>query len=142
VGGSATFSVVASGYGLTYQWYFNGASIPDATGSSYTRSNAQHTHAGQYHVVVANDIGEAKSAKATLTVNGPPLITLNPSSQTVAVGGNVTFSVAAIGGPPYNANEPFSYNWKKNGLWMDHFQRELTIDNVQSSHAGQYSAVV
>ncbi len=57
VGGSATFSVTATGYGLTYQWYFNHASIPGATSRFYTRTAVEHAHAGQYHVVVANDVG-------------------------------------------------------------------------------------
>ena len=70
-----------------------------------------HTHAGQYHVVVANDIGEAKSAKATLTVNGPPLITLQPAGgQTPVFGGSVTFTAGAVGNPP------FADQWYFNGF--------------------------
>jgi beta-lactamase superfamily II metal-dependent hydrolase len=68
-GSAATFSVVASGTGtLTYQWRFNGANISGATTSSYTRSNAQTTHQGNYSVVVANSAGSVTSANASLTV--------------------------------------------------------------------------
>jgi beta-lactamase superfamily II metal-dependent hydrolase len=68
-GTAATFSVVAGGTApLTYQWRFNGANISGATTSSYTRSNAQTTHQGNYSVVVANSAGSVTSANASLTV--------------------------------------------------------------------------
>jgi len=110
VGGAATFSVTATGYGLTYRWYFNNASIPGANAPVYARNNMQHADAGQYHVVVANDVGEAKSAKATLTVSGPPAITLQPASQVGIEGQAVTFTVGALGNPP------FAYQWYFNNL--------------------------
>ena len=37
-----------------YQWYFNGMSIPGATGSSFQISNAQLTNAGTYWVVLSS----------------------------------------------------------------------------------------
>jgi len=68
-GSSATFSVVATGTApLTYQWRLNGANISGATASSYTRSNAQPTHQGNYSVVIANAAGSVTSANASLTV--------------------------------------------------------------------------
>jgi hypothetical protein len=142
VGSSATFTVVASGYGLTYQWYFNHASISGATGASYTRSNVQHSHAGKYFVVVANDIGQVKSTPASLTVHGAPLITLSPASQTVQVGGTVSFSVAALGKNAGQGLPPFEYNWLKNGLYTDDPRSEYVIANVQYADAGQYSVEV
>ncbi|ATC64553.1 hypothetical protein CMV30_11640 [Nibricoccus aquaticus] len=70
VGGSATFSVTASGTAtLTYQWRFNGSNISGATGSSYSLSNAQTAAAGNYSVVVTNSVGTATSNNAVLTVN-------------------------------------------------------------------------
>ncbi|MHB1307913.1 MAG: immunoglobulin domain-containing protein [Limisphaerales bacterium] len=105
VGGSATFTVTATGYGRTYQWYFNNASIPGATGSSYTRSGIQHVHAGQYQVVVANDVGQVKSASAGLTVTGRPQIVVQPEAQTLPEDSVTTFRVGAIG------NGPISYQW-------------------------------
>ncbi len=69
-GGSATFSVTASGTApLSYQWRFNGANISGATSSSYSLSNAQTSAAGNYSVVVTNAVGTATSNNATLTVN-------------------------------------------------------------------------
>jgi hypothetical protein len=95
VGGSnATFTVAATGSGtLSYQWQRGGANIGGATNSSYTVANAQTADAGTYDVVVCNLGGCTTSSGATLTVTVPPTITVQPVSQTVTVGGNVSFNV-------------------------------------------------
>lgn len=67
VGGSATFDVVASG-ALAYQWYFNGAEIPNATGFRHTIVNAQLSDAGTYTVSVGNASGVTESQGAVLEV--------------------------------------------------------------------------
>jgi sugar lactone lactonase YvrE len=69
-GDSAQFSVTASGRpAVTYQWYFGGAVISGATGSTYTVSDAQSVNAGNYTVVVSNSVSSLTSNNATLTVN-------------------------------------------------------------------------
>ena len=71
-GGSATFTVVASGTPpLYYQWSCYGTNLPGATGSSYTRANAQSADAGPYSVLVSNTLGTAASSSAVLTVIVP-----------------------------------------------------------------------
>jgi hypothetical protein len=68
-GGSATFSVTASGSPeLHYQWRFNGTGIAGATGSSYSWSHIQAADAGLYSVVVSNAYGRAASWEASLTL--------------------------------------------------------------------------
>ncbi len=68
VGGSATFTVVATGVApLSYQWEFNGTNIADATNSSYTVSNVTSGSFGSYSVVVSNIVCEADSAAAILS---------------------------------------------------------------------------
>ncbi len=72
-GAGATFTVSAAATPEpTYQWYFNGAAIAGATASSYSVASASSTNAGNYHVVVTNEVGSATSATATLTVSTPP----------------------------------------------------------------------
>ena len=69
-GENASFNVVADGSApLHYQWKFNGEIIPNATGSTFTRSNAQPSHAGSYSVVVTNAAGSDESDATTLTIN-------------------------------------------------------------------------
>ncbi len=67
-GASFTLNVVASGNSLTYQWYINGTSLPGATSSSLTISNAQAANAGSYTVLVSNSAGAVSSGSAPVTV--------------------------------------------------------------------------
>ena len=72
-GGQAQFTVTASGNPEpTYQWYFNGTAINNATSSTLTIASAQAANAGDYTVVVSNALGSITSEKATLTVTAPP----------------------------------------------------------------------
>lgn len=68
-GQPATFTVVASGSGLKYQWRRNGVNIDGASADSYTINATQFTDAAEYSVVVANGGGSKTSVGATLTVN-------------------------------------------------------------------------
>ncbi len=68
-GGSATFSVMATGGILGYQWYFNGAALSGATSADLTISSAQTANTGAYRVVVSNFYGSVTSDTVQLTVN-------------------------------------------------------------------------
>jgi glucose/arabinose dehydrogenase len=111
-GGSATFSVTASGSGsLEFQWQFNGQDIPGANAASFTVANAQPDDAGQYRAIVNNDLGTAASAAATLTVVTPvghaPVATIiSPTAgtkfrygQTFAFSGTGTDAEDGVLGP-------------------------------------------
>jgi len=112
-GQTATFSVVASGTGLSYQWRKNGTNISGATSSSYTTPATATTDSGStFSVAVSNAGGSVTSNNATLTVNAAavvPSITSQPASPTVTAGQTASFSVAA------NGTAPLSYQWRKNG---------------------------
>lgn len=70
VGQTATFTVTASGSGLSYQWQKNGANISGATSSSYTTPAAPYDDNGaQYRCVVSSSSGSVTSNSATLVVN-------------------------------------------------------------------------
>ncbi len=106
-GNTATFTVGATGTGLTYQWYGSGGSISGATSASYTTGVAD-----SYYCVVTDACGATTSSAATLTVNTAPAITTNPRSQTIC-SGTATFTVAASGTPTpsyqwYNASGAIS----------------------------------
>lgn len=74
-GAAATFSVTATGSGLTYQWRRNGTPISGATSASYTTpattvSGGTANNGDVYSVVVTGDTAPAAtSSNATLTVN-------------------------------------------------------------------------
>ena len=73
VGGSATFTVAASGVPpLSYQWRKDGVVIPGATSAKYYLPSASLANAGRYSVVVSNLNGAVSSSEATLTLIDPP----------------------------------------------------------------------
>lgn len=66
---NATF--IASATGLpapAYQWRFNGTNLANATGTSYTRTNAQYADAGNYSVLLTNIAGSIASSGAALSI--------------------------------------------------------------------------
>lgn len=147
-GQSATFAVEASAASaLTYQWTFNGAPITGATGSSYTISSAQTENAGSYVVQVSDGTTTVSTSPATLQINGAPppvapVITTNPTAQSVATGGTATFTVAASGSPAP------TIQWQKDGVALANGSNisgattaTLTITGVSAADAGSYRAV-
>ena len=68
---NATFAVVATGTGpFSYTWYKDGNIIAGATEPELTVAAVVAADAGNYSVVVKNDVGEVTSNTAVLTVNG------------------------------------------------------------------------
>ncbi len=68
-GANATFSVVADGQDLTYEWLRDGVDIPGATGVSFTLSGVSATDDGAvFSVRVSNAAGVVLSDAAILTV--------------------------------------------------------------------------
>ncbi|HOX63891.1 MAG TPA: immunoglobulin domain-containing protein [Verrucomicrobiota bacterium] len=94
LGGTASFSVVASGTApLTYQWRFNGTDIIGATLDNYTKNGVLRTDAGGYSVEVANAAGSVVSANALLSVSclgSSNFITLNGTVIPKSVTNNST----------------------------------------------------
>ena len=140
VGGLSSFFVgVSSTVAVTYQWRFNGAQIPGATFSSYSISNTQLTHAGAYDVVVASVAGTVISQAAGLLVvtPTPPSIITQPVSLTQFVGGPVTLSVTAFGGPPPG------YQWRKDGVAIfGATNSNYFLASVAAAHGGYYDVIV
>ena len=137
-GQSTSFTVAATG-GPTpaYQWRFNGSTISGATSATYTLTNAQSYNSGSYDVVVANYLGTATSAAATLLVGSAPSIVSQPASQSVGTGGTVQLSIS-VGG-----SAPFSYQWRKNSVAISGATTgTFRLANFQPADAGAYDVVV
>ena len=68
-GFSVSFTALAIGTDpIVYQWQFNDADIGDATGPSFTVTNASTLTAGSYRVIATNGAGSVTSAPAVLTL--------------------------------------------------------------------------
>jgi hypothetical protein len=134
---NATFFVVAIGAPiLKYQWYFNGSKITNATRSSFTVTNATPTNAGDYTVIVTNNITSATSSPPVHVRFGPS-ITNQPVSQTVAPGGAALFTVGATG------EAPLFYQWQFQGTNLPGAtQTDLPVNNAQQASVGNYQVIV
>lgn len=141
-GSPVTFNVSATGGTLYYQWLFDGATIPGATGASYTLGAAGIADAGSYSVLVTSPTGSVVSSNAILTVYSQPVITNQPASQGCLAGATVAFSVVA--GPT-----PLTYQWEKNGQPLSDSgsisgsaTATLTLSGVTTADSGSYSVLV
>ncbi len=69
--------------------------------------------------------------------DSPPIITTQPQSQTIAIGADVTFTVAATGNPPP------AYQWQCNGTNLTgETSASLTLQGVTTNQAGMYTVTV
>jgi glucose/arabinose dehydrogenase len=116
VGGSATFTVGASGtQPLFYQWQRDFVDIPGATAASYTLSPVSAADSGaSFRVFVSNGAGTIMSNAVTLTViaSGAPTATITaPAAGTLYSAGD-TISYAGTGTDPEQGALPASaFTW-------------------------------
>ncbi len=135
-GTNVTFTVTATGAGLTYQWRKAGVNIAGATSASYTLNNITVANAGNYDVVVTGTCGSVTSNTATLVVNTAPAITAQPVSLAQCAGTNATFSVTATG-------TALTYQWQKGGVNIaGATNATYTINNIAPADAGSYTVVI
>ncbi|MGD0951664.1 MAG: PKD domain-containing protein, partial [Methanotrichaceae archaeon] len=144
---TATFTVVATGSSLTYQWYQSTNSgttwsgLSGQTATTLTLTNVATGMSGyQYHVVIKRSgCSDVTSSAATLTVvTTATSITAQPSSQTTA-----TFTVVATG-------SSLTYQWYQSTnsgtTWSGlsgQTATTLTLTSVTTGMSGyQYHVVV
>jgi hypothetical protein len=101
-GATVTFSVVATGSTLSYQWQQNTGSgftnIANANGTSLVLNNVQ-TNGVQYRVVISNGCMTVNSNAATLTVNAAPTVTVTPLTQRICVSDTlIPLAATPVGG--------------------------------------------
>lgn len=72
-------------------------------------------------------------ATTVVTFDLPPVITLQPATQTAAPGGNVQFIATAVGAAP------LSYRWQKDGVDVPGgVSATLALNNITLADAGSY----
>lgn len=162
-GNSATFSVTATGTGLTYQWQestngggswnnlANGAPYSGVATASLTINPATvGMNNYQYRCVVSGTCASPATSNAgTLTVGTALSITLQPLASIICAGSNTTFTIATTG-------TVISYQWQEStnggttwnnitngGIYSGTATTTLTLTGVLAAmNNNQYRCVV
>jgi len=158
VGASASFSVTATGVAgghLGYQWQKNGVNLSTVgtlsgvATSTLSNSGVASTDKGTYTVMVTDSLNGTVSSITSngvfLTVNTPPVISVQPLPLTKSVGSSASFSVTASG--PVGGH--LGYQWKKNGTNLSNGGTmsgvtTATLNNsaVAATDTGTYTVLV
>ena len=145
-GSTATFSVTATGTGLTYQWQYSkddGATWNTWSGktASSVTANAVNNSGWLYRCIVKNAAGSVTSSSAKLTVISAPVIKTQPKAVTAVKGDTATFSVTATG-------TGLTYQWqysKDNGAtwntWSGETSSSVTA-NARNNSGWLYRCIV
>ncbi len=134
-GETATFSVTATGAGLTYQWRKGGIDIAIGSNASagtatLSLTNVSAADAATYDVVVSSTCGSpATSAGAALTVNPTPTATAGSNSPVCTTGSLNLTATTDVG---------TSFAWTGPNSFTSTSQNP-TISGVTTAAAGVYS---
>jgi glucose/arabinose dehydrogenase len=116
VGGSATFTVAASGaQPLSYQWQRDGVNISGANSTSYTITGVQSQDNGAtFRCQVSNAFGSVTSNPAQLTVsdNQSPIATITAPPNGLRYNAGSTIAYSGSGSDPEDGNlPPSAFSW-------------------------------
>ncbi|MFM8335417.1 MAG: immunoglobulin domain-containing protein, partial [Opitutaceae bacterium] len=135
-GESVTFTVVASGASLAYQWSKGGGELAGATRASLSLPPVQGSDAGTYTVrITSGATVVTASAKLQVFTAGPPSLTIvtQPSGASLVAGQPLRLSVAATG------SVELSYQWLRNDVALSGATSAVySVAAVQTSDAGTY----
>jgi hypothetical protein len=135
-GQTATFTVAATGPGLTYQWRKNTVNINTGTNASagtatLSLSSVTSADNGTYDVVVTSTCGSPVTSDGTSTLTVNPVPTSVPSSNTPVCTGN---TLNLTGGTDIGT----TFSWTgPNGFTST--SQSPSITNVASAAAGTYT---
>ncbi|MEX2429287.1 MAG: immunoglobulin domain-containing protein [Bacteroidales bacterium] len=147
-GDQASFTVTATGTGLTYQWRKDGVNLSDAgdiagaTTANLTIDNLEPGDEANYDVVITGTCSNVTSDDAFLDVQDAIVITGQPDPYTGCDGTTATFTVTATG-------PGLTYQWRKDGVDLSDggdisgaTSATLQIANIESTDEGDYDVVI
>ncbi len=144
IGSVGFMGVRAIGAPQTYQWRFSatspvtpGTPILGATNRTLDIYDVQQSQLGYYSVVISNATLLTSVTSAVAVLDTQIVVTNQPASQVVAVGGTATFTVGASQGVA-----PYSYQWKFNGANVGANSSSYTVSDAQVANAGAYTVVI
>jgi hypothetical protein len=137
-GGSLLLGVVAQGSGaLSYQWYLNDLPIAGATDADYEVPSVVAGNAGEYQVVVSNEVGSVTSQKATVRVFPRITIVQQPASTNVQVGERLVLAVEATG------PEGMNYQWYQGAIALSgETNAQFEIAQIRITDSGSYTVEI
>ena len=119
-----------------YQWQFNGANLPGATGPTLVLSNVTTNDSGLYRVTLSNAFEVVTTAPALVQVVDRVVITSQPQGTNATNGANVTFVVTAL------SPQPITFQWQFNDVDLPgQTSSTLALTNVQLAQDGLYTVV-
>lgn len=111
--------------------------LAEGVGGFSVNQQLAQLNSGQWYFNVHTETFPGGEIRGQILTLAAPTITAQPQSQTVTTGANVTFTVTATG------TVPLSYEWLFNGAPISGAtSSSLTLNNVQTSLAGNYSVRV
>lgn len=136
-GQTVVLTAAAKGSGLlTYQWRKAGATIPGANQENYSIRGITKDDAGAYEVIVSGECGDATSAQASLVVENPVIITLQPTSKAVCLGEKTGFAISVSG-------EASGIQWRRGGVALPGATNlTYAIPAISNVDTGIYDVVV
>ncbi len=106
-------------------------------GSSNQLSMFQVTGGTPYYLMVDSVTGAGGTVKLSYSLFAPPAITLQPLSQTVPAGSNVTLVVSAVGTPT------MTYQWRTNANdWSGKTAPSATVNSFHAGKEGAYDVFI
>jgi len=136
LGGTATLVVDAEGFNLSYQWFKDGAALPNTNSNALVLERLSASHAGSYSVRVSGTCGFSQmSTAATLSVIKQPTITTGPVGANLTIGDPLTLSIAGT--------DVRVIQWLKNNTPIANATGlTYSIPSVKVSDAGVYSVLI
>ncbi len=135
-GTTAAFQALASGTGLSFQWYRSGMPLSGQSAAVLILTNVASVDTGVYSVVAAGICGVPVTNQAVLIVQSS--IAATPlANEFRNPGERAQFSTVASG------TGPFTYAWKKDGVLIAGATTPtLAIPSVTASDIGTYAVEV
>ncbi len=135
-GETATFTVIASGTALTYQWLHGTNILNGQTNSTLVLPNVSPVDAGTYCVIINGADPVAVTNCALLVINQNVTVTVPPANQTVCSNETALFRVTATG-------TALTYQWYFGATALaGQTSSALVLSNVTISQPGTYRVVV
>jgi hypothetical protein len=92
-----TLSSTATG-AVSQQWYLDGSAIAGATSATYSKADSQVADDGNYFCRYTNATGSTDTSTVAANVTAvTPIVTTQPTAQSIAVGATLTLVAAADG---------------------------------------------